>query len=468
MQNPAGDTIAAIATALGPGAIAIVRLSGDAAVAVADTVFRGVRLADCPSHTVHHGRILDADGATVDEVLATVMRAPRSYTTEDMVEFGCHGGSVAARRVLEALLRAGARQARPGEFTERAFLGGRLDLVQAEAVADIVGARTRKGLEIALGRLEGALSSRLSAVRDLLVDFRARVESLIDLPEEDAEPGDAVQMDAPGRAALARIEDLLRSCDADAAFREGVSVAIVGRPNVGKSSVMNALLMRERSIVTHVPGTTRDAIEESIDLRGVPVRLIDTAGWRSALDPAEEAGVRRARAAAEGADLVLLVVDASEPLLAADHEIAASLGRRRTLVVGNKVDLGRATSESELAGLCSSGAGRHNPGTCEGARHAFVSALRGAGFDGLRHLIAEAAGCADALPDVSVNARHADALRRAREALVRALRLLDEGGGPEIVAVEIAEAAGALGEVTGETTPDEVLRHIFDRFCVGK
>ena len=268
-------------------------------------------LSECATHTVHHGRVLDAGGREVDEVLATVMRAPNTYTTEHIIEFGCHGGPVPARRVLAACIEAGARQARRGEFTERAYLSGRIDLVQAEAVADIVSAETPLGLEMALGQLGGGLSDDIAELRATLLSMRAEVEAAIDFPE-DVDAAAAISTAATlGQRGREHIGRLLENHEVGAAIRDGVSVALVGKPNVGKSSLMNALLNRDRSIVTTIAGTTRDAIEECLHLDGVPMRLVDTAGWRDTSDEAERAGVERARAAAKGAALSVLVVDGS-------------------------------------------------------------------------------------------------------------------------------------------------------------
>ena len=463
MRVSPGDTIAAISTALGPGAIAIVRLTGDRAVEVADGIFRGASLVECPTHTVHHGHIHDSRGREVDEVLATVMRSPNTYTTEDMVEFGCHGGAMAARRVLEVCLEAGARLAERGEFTQRAFLSGRLDLVQAEAVADLVAAETPLGLELALGQLEGGLSGRLSELRALVVDFRAEVESIIDFVDQDIAPRTRGAIVALARSARDAIDSLLSHCRVGVAVREGVSVAIIGKPNVGKSSLMNALLMRDRSIVTALPGTTRDAIEECLHVEGVPVRLIDTAGWREPKDEAEKAGVARAEAAAKGADVVLLVVDASSGLDDEDRFIGGAVDAERTVPVANKIDLGDVLTESDVRTLV---AGGEAAGAMTAAR---VSALTGDGLDALRGRLLSAAVRGEGGGPASVtNVRHIDALTRTASALARAEAMLLEGEPPELVAVEAADAGQALGEVTGETTPEDVLERIFERFCVGK
>ncbi len=473
-----GDTIAAISTPPGPGGVALVRLSGPRAMEIADAVFRGARpLVDCSTHTVHHGRVFDTDGAEADEVMATVLRGPSSYTTEDMVEFGCHGGTMASHRVLDACLAAGARPARQGEFTERAFLGGRIDLVQAEAVADIIAAQTREGLALALGQLEGGLSGRLAELRGTLVDYRAEVEALIDFSDDDIEPATMDAIAALGERAGGVARELLATADYGVAVREGVSVAIVGRPNVGKSTIMNALLNRERAIVTDEPGTTRDVIEETMSLGGIAVRLIDTAGWRDASSAAEAEGVKRARAAASGADLVLHVLDAGVGVTGEDEEIARALtdgDAAWPLVVINKVDLVASTDENEALR--------------EIAHAVSISALTGEGLDELRATLAraivpshdwandpasEAPGETreEARVDggaVVTNARHVDALMRTANATTRSLEQLRAGASPDVVAQEIADAADALGDITGETAPEDVLRRVFERFCVGK
>ncbi|MBN2564470.1 MAG: tRNA uridine-5-carboxymethylaminomethyl(34) synthesis GTPase MnmE [Candidatus Eisenbacteria bacterium] len=499
MRRLQGDTIAAISTALGPGAIAIVRLSGDEAIEIGDRVFRGrLSLGLCQSHTVHLGRIVDRGGRVVDEVLATVLCSPHTYTTEHMLEFACHGGAVPAREVLSACLAAGARQAGPGEFTERAFMNGRIDLIQAEAVADLVSARTRRGLELALGQLEGALSSRVGELREALVDMRAAVEAAIDFPDEvDARE---TRVEVARRSAMARLlaEELLSNCDLGVAVRDGVAVAIVGKPNVGKSSLMNAMLARERSIVTEAPGTTRDAIEECLNIDGVAFRLIDTAGWRTSDDIAERAGVRRAREAASGADLCLLVVDVSRAIQDEDRAVASALPAERVLIVGNKSDLGQVVTRRELASLVA-GPGRQDlgpgrlgvalprrdpsmsdsegnasgPTLCESAdgrrdRTSVVSAKRGNGLVDLKASMVRAAlgDSTSAGAEVS-NVRHIHGLRSVLSSLDR----LDAAAGSaplEILGTELAEATDALGELSGETTPEQVIERIFARFCIGK
>lgn len=457
MRESPRDAIAAISTAAGTGAIAIVRISGEGALEVADAIFEGASLSAAASHTVHHGRVVNHNGGTVDEVLATVMRAPRTYTTEDMVEFGCHGGDVPARRVLALLLEEGARLARRGEFTERAFVGGRLDLVQAEAVADIVAARTDRAMDAALGQLEGSLSSGLSSLREMLVDLRAEVDALVDFPDEDVPGSTREELLDLADGVTSSISRMLAHCELGRAVRDGVAVAIVGRPNVGKSSIMNALLERDRSIVTTLPGTTRDTVEDALCVSGVAIRLIDTAGWRSDGDEAEQAGVARAIAAAGRADVALLVLDGSEALCAADASVASSVSTPVVVAALNKSDLPQVAETTEARRL----AGTEN--VC------VVSALLGHGIDELRATLVRAAAGCDPVEKTSVtNVRHADALRRCRERVVAAADCVRAGEPVELASVELQEATGALGEITGEAAPEEILERIFSRFCVGK
>ncbi len=457
MRGSPRDTIAAISTAAGTGAIAIVRVSGERALEVADAIFEGASLCDAASHTVHHGMVVAGDGTPVDEVLAVVMRGPHSYTTENMVEFDCHGGDVPAARVLTMLLAAGARAARRGEFTERAFLGGRLDLAQAEAVADIVSASTPRGVDAALGQLSGELSERLAALRERLLDLRAEIDACVDFPDEDVSGLPRASLEALAAEIASDIDDILRRCELGRAVRDGVSVAIVGRPNVGKSSIMNALLERDRSIVTALPGTTRDTVEASVSICGLSVTLIDTAGWREGGDEAERAGVERARRTADSADVAMLVLDGSTALSSADAQIADTLDHSRTVVALNKSDLARAVDDSGAAALAPE------------APLVPVSALRGDGVTELRSAITRTAVGCDPSERASVtNLRHVDALRRCRAQVTAAASCVMRGDPVELASVELQEAASALGEITGETATDEVLERIFAKFCVGK
>lgn len=451
------DTIAAIATPPGEGGIGIVRLSGPASIDIAHSVFVSSRGSDIRTARgrVFHGTVCDVRGA-IDEVLVHVMRAPRSYTAEDVVEINCHGGAAPLRSVLELVLERGARLATPGEFTKRAFLNGRIDLVQAEAVIDRIQARTDAALRAASSAADGVLSKTIYELRDVLVEALARVESAIDFPDDDLPELVDAALRSRLDAALARMRDLLATAEAGKLYREGASVAIVGRPNVGKSSLFNALLRDARAIVTDVPGTTRDLLEEVITISGVPVRLSDTAGLRDSSDEVEQLGIGRARAALANADIILVVVDASEPLTAEDRTIMADVSAlgRPTILASNKSDIVPAAHES---------APENSVVTCR------VSAKTGKGLKDLEEQIGRLLlGSGAVAPDTGLITRvhQRDSLRRAAEALDRVLQHYAES--PEFLSIDLREALDALGEITGETTPEDVLERIFASFCVGK
>ncbi len=458
------DTIAAIATAPGAAGLAVVRVSGPAAIALADGVFQGsAPLARATGHTLHHGWAVARAAETVsrlDEVVAAVFRAPRSYTGEDTVEFSCHGGGVPARRVLSALQASGARLAGPGEFTLRAFLRGRLDLAQAEAVADLVHAETESAVDLALAQLAGALSARLRELEERITDAAAEVEARVDFAEDVG----GIETPAHVRDAIAAVSGelsrLLEGAPWARAVREGVRVPLVGRPNAGKSSLFNALLGEDRAIVTDEPGTTRDRVSERIELSGVAVTLSDTAGVRAATNPVEAKGVARALAALDGAALVLWVVDGTETSLVPDPILHTSLAGRNVVVALTKADLPAGASEAER----SHALGEHGP------RVVRVSAATGEGLDELRSAMRSALGAdrAGGLSGAVANPRHTDALTRSRDALRRAAEVAQRGEPGEIVALELRESLAALGEVTGRNASEELLERIFARFCIGK
>jgi tRNA modification GTPase len=490
------DTIAAIATAPGAAGLAVVRVSGGRALALADAVFQGgARLADAPGDTLHHGWArwpqdagarpgpesvrtapardgvearegaearaasdCDTAGARLDEVVAAVFRAPRSYTRQDVVEFSCHGGPLSAGQVLAALIAAGARLARPGEFTLRAFLNGRLDLVQAEAVADLIAAESRGAHALALAQLRGDLSRRLAAISERLRAALTEVEARVDFAEDvggievPAEVIDAIA------AAGAALERLLAGAAFARALREGVRVALVGRPNAGKSSLFNALLGERRAIVAERPGTTRDLVSEAIELAGVRVTLADTAGLQAGGDAVESEGVARARLALEESAAVLWVVDGAAALAPEDRWIAGRLAGRRVLVALNKRDLPHLLEPRDVTVLLGDGA----------APVIEVSALRGDGVETLRAALGHRIAGTGGLVGAVANPRHAEALARARTAVVRAHEAGARHRPGEIVALELREALGAIGEVTGESVTADLLERIFRRFCVGK
>jgi tRNA modification GTPase len=454
---PAADTIVAPATPPGDGGVGIVRLSGPQAEALLAAAFRGRRApAAMASHHLYHGRLCRPDNTPLDEVLVVIMRAPRSYTGEDVVEVHCHGGSQILRSSLDLFLAAGARLARPGEFTERAFLNGRLDLTQAEAVAALIGARSEQAARAALGQLEGRLSQQLRKYTGELRELLLLLEAHIDFPDDDLGAIDHQAFAARASAVQGAMRELLQTFDTGRALREGVSVLILGRPNVGKSSLLNALLGEARAIVTETPGTTRDTVEEQLILGGLPVRLIDTAGVRETADPIEREGVRRAREKAAAADLVLLVLDGSGPLTAEDRMAMDLAPPERTILVRNKSDLPPVGVAEPLD---------HFP------RQVELSVRQGAGLAALQAAVVAhfCGGSSEAGEGVVLTERrHRDALVGALAALERCLAAQSDGEPLECLALEVREALAALGQITGETTPDTILEQIFSRFCIGK
>ncbi len=467
------DTIAAIATAAGEGGIGIIRLSGPDAGAVANRVFRRARrgprdVARFPSHRLIYGHVVDPEtGATLDEALAVRMPPPHSYTREEVVEIHGHGGPVATREVLRACLRAGARHAEPGEFTLRAFVNGRLDLAQAEAVLGVVGARTPEALRVAVAGLRGRLGGELRPARDRLIDALAYLDAAADFPEDEIPPAD---VGAALDEAAARLDALTRRAAVGVLYREGLQVAIVGRPNVGKSSLLNALLRQERAIVTPVAGTTRDVIAESVTLRGIPVTLLDTAGIAETADAIERLGIARSRAALEGAALILFVLDASVPPGPDDLAVAATLrdrlgeegAGRGVLLALNKADLGLVPQDAARALL------PHSPAVA-------LSARDGAGLpaleDALYALATGPTGAASLTAETDpalATVRQREALATARDHARHAVAALAAGVPLDLVAVDARAALVAIGEITGENASEAVLEAIFARFCIGK
>lgn len=451
------STIAAIATPLGEGGLAVLRVAGPKALAVADKVFVPVgKSAQKPSaaasHTVHYGRI-ERDGRFVDEVLVAVLRAPRTFTREDTVEISCHGGLLPAKLVLDALLAAGARPAEPGEFTQRAFLNGRIDLAQAEAVADLIHARTELALAAAGEQLAGKLSQRINQLRDDLVKTLAHIEAHIDFPDEDIAPDTRGQLLTRLERGVAFMDELLRTANEGQVLRRGIRAAIIGRPNAGKSSLLNQLLGHDRAIVSPVAGTTRDTIEETANIRGLPVVFVDTAGLRESRDDIEREGIRRTRAMVAKAELVLHVLDATEPMSAEDEQFLAELGGKKRIVVLNKSDLVQADCYKTLKQAIA------------------VSCLTGSGLEALKDAIKETVWAGEIhaeMLQVAINSRHQDALQRARAATVRTAEALRTDLTLELVALDLHIAVNAVGEVVGRTTTEDLLDSIFSQFCIGK
>ncbi|MFA5516801.1 MAG: tRNA uridine-5-carboxymethylaminomethyl(34) synthesis GTPase MnmE [Desulfuromonadales bacterium] len=455
-ENPI-DTIVAPLTPPGVGGVGILRLSGPNAESLLSRFFSPSRpTTRLSSYRLYHGRMIGTQGEIIDEVLAVVMRQPHSYTREDVAEVHCHGGRQVMRRILDLFIDAGGRLARPGEFTERAFLNGRIDLAQAEAVMDVIHAASDRAREVAVGQLEGKLSAVVYQIRAKVVELLAFVESHIDFPDEDIDFPSRSFLEQNAQKLMVQIDHLLSTFDSGRTLREGLSLLIIGKPNVGKSSLMNALLGEARAIVTSTAGTTRDTIEENLLLAGIPLRLIDSAGIRETSDPVESEGVLRAKKIAAFADLILLVVDGSAPL-DDDDLLAADVCRgRKTLLVVNKADRPALCSVDELSSL----------------PQVSVSAQTGQGFDALQEMVVELC-----LPSVSNDFSESILIsdRRHRESLVRSLDYLKQfmeafhqEASPEILALELRGVLAALGEITGETAPDEILETIFSRFCIGK
>lgn len=453
------ETIAAVATAPGEGGIGIVRVSGPEAISVGDRVFqarRSVRLSGRPSHSVTYGWVVSG-GALVDEALAILMRGPRSYTGEDVVEFHCHGGQVAVRKVLEEVLGAGARLAEPGEFTRRAFMNGRLDLTQAEAVIDIIRAKTDRAMSAAVRQLQGALSSSVRQVRDRLLEMMAHLEADIDFPELELEVQTLEQVRRGCEESLGQVRELLAGAKQGKLMQEGVRIALVGRPNVGKSSLMNRLLREERSIVTDIPGTTRDVVEDWIQLKGVPAILSDTAGIHDSRDPIEQLGMERSRATLARADLILFIIDGAQGLTDEDRSLYRVLPENTPrLIVLNKVDLMRGSVEEVRQGLSSN------------LESVAVSALTGYGIAELEERMGQLIGLVDMGESFVSNSRQEEALRRAAHHLEAALATEKQNLGVDLIAIDIRSAWLALGEITGQTVGEDLLDQIFSRFCIGK
>jgi tRNA modification GTPase len=464
-MNFPDDTIAAVSTPPGEGGIGIVRLSGKDAIAVIDRLFVSPvhkRLKDIHSHTITYGFIKDpASSDRIDEVLVTVMKAPVTYTRENVVEVNCHGGVVPLRRILGLVLNEGVRLAEPGEFTRRAFLNGRIDLMQAEAVIDVIRAMTDQSERIALQQLEGRPSVEITAIRDSITELCALIEAYIDFPDEEVEMPEKVGILASMKGIHDRLSALGRSFDEGRLYREGAAMVIVGKPNVGKSSLLNALLKKDRAIVTDLPGTTRDTIEESLNIEGLPVRVMDTAGIREAHNLAEAEGVKRSLAAIEGADIVLAVFDASRPLDEADRQVIDRLGKKNAIMVINKCDIINHAFDQ---------------GDPELNTHAAVkiSALKNEGLNMLKKniiasLLAKKATGQDVIPDLLItNIRHKQLVDNARVTLEQAGETLERGDPLEVTALSLRESLDSLGEIIGAVTTEDILDRIFSEFCIGK
>lgn len=451
------DTIAAVATPPGEGGVAVVRLSGSDARRIGSEIL-GREDDGWESHRLYYGRVRDpARGSVVDEVMFAFLQQPKSYTGEDTVEIHCHGGPHVVRQVLGLVLAHGARHAEPGEFTKRAFLNGRLDLTQAEAVLDLIRSRTDKAANVALGQMEGGLSQEVQNLREQLVDTLVQVEAAIDFPEEEIELLQRTELARKVAGVVDRISALVDSYEWGRLIREGARVCIVGRPNVGKSSLMNALLGADRAIVTDTPGTTRDFIEETVNLSGLPVVLWDTAGLREDTEGVERIGIDVTLQRLAESQGCLLVLDGSSPLTGEDRKVVERLRESEGLVVINKIDLRQRIDRAEVSELLPR------------LRQFEVSALTRQGLDELRTALHDCFLDSAAEPEIVVtNVRHKAALDRARSSLVEVHRAMDDGLPPDIVAVDLQEARDSLEEIIGTVTNDDILDRIFSQFCIGK
>ncbi|PWU70080.1 tRNA uridine-5-carboxymethylaminomethyl(34) synthesis GTPase MnmE [Gracilibacillus dipsosauri] len=455
------DTITAISTPLGEGAIAIVRLSGDHAITIANKIFQGQDLVEVSSHTIHYGKIIDPiKEEIIEEVMISVMRAPKTFTKEDVVEINCHGGIASVNRLLELVLANGARLAEPGEFTKRAFLNGRIDLSQAEAVMDLIRAKTDKAMNVALKQLDGKLSTLVNQLRQKLIETVAHVEVNIDYPEyDDVEEMSNHMLREKTEEVYREVEQLLSMAKQGKILREGIATAIIGRPNVGKSSLLNALVQETKAIVTDIPGTTRDVIEEYVNIRGIPLRLVDTAGIRETEDIVEKIGVERSRQALKQADLILLVLNNGEELTEEDRKLFEAIKDLEYIVIVNKTDLPTKLDRQEVEQLA-------------GKQKVITTALiEDKGIDALEAAISDTffEGELDSgdLSYVS-NVRHIQLLQQTLKALDDAKDAIDANMPIDLVQIDVTRAWELLGEIVGDTVQDSLIDQLFSQFCLGK
>ena len=456
------DTIAAVGTAYGEGGIGIVRISGEKAEDILKKVFvpsSGV----FEERRLSYGAVKDPEtGKIIDECMAVFMKGPKTYTTEDVAEIDCHGSVVALRNTLALVIRMGARLAEKGEFTKRAFMGGRLDLSQAEAVMDLVSAKTDTGAETALDQLGGRIGKETAPIKEKLLDILTEIAVNIDYPDEDIEEVTFETLKKELSEAKEMTETLLESADAGRLIREGISCAIIGRPNVGKSSLMNGMLRESRAIVTDIPGTTRDTIEEGVNVRGIPVRLIDTAGIHDTDDRIEKIGIEKSRESFDKADLVMLMIDASCPLSEEDAELIEKIKDRRSLIILNKKDLGQALTEAQIRERC---------GDLGNAKFVETSMTEEDGISDIEDAVEDfvySGRLAQKDSLLITNVRHKELLENTGDALADALAAAEKGSALDFVEIDVRRAYQALGEITGETVAEDIIGQVFERFCLGK
>lgn len=454
------DTIAAISTPPGEGGISIVRLSGDQAIEVAKKIYKGKDLAKVDTHTINYGHIYDPNDSTlVDEVMVSVMRAPKTFTREDVVEINTHGGIVPTNKVLQLLIGSGARMAEPGEFTKRAFLNGRIDLTEAESVMDLIRAKTDKAMQVAVNQLDGNLNHLISNLRQEILDALAQVEVNIDYPEYDTEQMTTEMLLEKAKLVGANIDELLKTADSGEILQHGLATAIVGKPNVGKSSLLNRLLDEDKAIVTDVAGTTRDVVEQYVNIDGVPLKLIDTAGVRDTNDKVEKIGVERSIKALNEADLVILVLDSSRELESDDIELLDATKDKRRIIIFNKNDLVPVITPNNVSQLK------------DDDIIIVTSAIKNDGIDTIKQTIGKIfnAGIEDSSTDVIItSARQAGLLRQARENLKDVISGIESGMPIDLVQIDMTSCWDTLGEITGESYPDELITQLFSQFCLGK
>ena len=459
------DTIAAISTAIGEGGIGIVRVSGPEAISTINKIFKGYGQTDkdlneVDTYTAHYGHIINPkDEQIIDEVICLVMKATKTYTKEDVVEIDCHGGSIPLQKILDLVLKNGARLAEPGEFTKRAFLNGRIDLSQAEAVMDVINSKTEAGLEAAMDQLEGGLSSQIEEIKHELLGLLAHLEASIDFPEDEIEDFNSDEIDSRVEEIIEQIEELLATSKRGRIIKEGIRTAIIGKPNVGKSSLLNALLRENRAIVTDVPGTTRDVIEEVINIDGIPLKIMDTAGIRETEDEVEKIGVERSEKFLKQADLVLLVLDAHRGITEEDRRIINLVDEKETVVVVNKTDLESNLNLGELKKKF------------ENVQVVETSAVEGIGISELEDLISEMVFAGEVKANeqtLITNLRHKEALEAAYDSILNVKETVKQGLPADFVTIDLKTTLEELGKITGDTLGEDIIDRIFADFCLGK
>ncbi len=455
------DTIAAISTAMGSGGIGIIRISGNLSLSIADKIFKSNKKPSLSeSHRVLYGHIIDPENdIVIDEVLLTVMRAPKTYTTEDVVEINCHGGIQPLNKILEIVVNNGARLAEPGEFTKRAFLNGRIDLTQAEAVIDIINSKTDAARQTAVNQLSGKLNKKIKDIRSKVLDIIAGIEAGIDYPDEISDTGIYSSAEKECTEILEEIEKLLKTSDTGKIIRDGVKAVILGKPNVGKSSLLNTFLDEERAIVTNIPGTTRDTVEEFINIGGVPVKIIDTAGIRDTDNDVEKIGVEKSKAYAKKADLILMMLDSSRELDSEDIEILNFIKDKKSIIVINKIDLEKKINTDYIKEYTKDSV------TVE------VSVNEGLGMDRLYDAITSLlkSGEVNLENDIIIsNVRHKNALLNAKNAIIKTLETISLSMPVDFISMDLQIALSSLGEITGENVDGEIIDRIFTKFCLGK